>query len=73
MFLFIVLIDPVTSKCRRGFPRKLLVADDLVLIADTEEELLEWQRGMAKQGLEVNTGNRGKTEVMVSSRERGQR
>ena len=70
-FLFIVVLDTVTRDCRAGLPWELLFADDLVIIAETEEELqrkwLGWQTGMASQGLKVNTG---KTEVLVSSRER---
>ena len=72
-FLFIVVMDTVTRHCREGLPWELLFADDLVIIAETKEDLqrkwLQWQRGMASQGLKVNTG---KTEVMVSSRQERQ-
>ena len=72
-FLFIVVLDTVTRECRAGLPWELLYADDLAIIAETEEELqrkwLGWQTSMASQGLKVNTG---KTEVLVSSRERKQ-
>jgi len=72
-FLFIMVMDVVTTGCRTGLPWELLFADDLVIIAETEEELqrrwLDWQRDMASQGLKVNTG---KTEVMLSSREKRQ-
>ena len=63
-----VVLDNISDEFRRGLPSELLFADDLVVIAESEKELqencLKWQRGMAKQGLKVNTG---KTEVMVSS------
>ena len=49
---------------------ELLFADDLAIIADTEEELqeryLEWKSSLERGGLKVNTS---KTEVMISSRE----
>ena len=44
---------------------ELLYADDLVLVADTEELLLEklrkWKNGMEAKGLRVNAG---KTKIM---------
>ena len=68
-FLFVMVMDTITKQCRKGLPWEVLFADDLVIIAESECELqrkvLEWQRGMANQGLKVNTG---KTEVMVCSR-----
>ena len=70
-FLFIVVMDTISKEFRGRLPWELLFADDLVIIAESKEELqekwLRWQRGMASQGLKVNTG---KTEVLVSSRDR---
>ena len=47
---------------------ELLYADDLVLVAETEELLMEklhkWKRGMELKGLRVNIG---KTKVMSGS------
>eukprot|EP00795_Rhopilema_esculentum_P013100 gene13100-biopygen3233 len=52
-----------------GVQWETLFADDLVLMADSEEELKEkwdvWHEGMAKKGLKVKVK---KTKVMVSSR-----
>lgn len=49
---------------------ELLFADDLAIIADTEEGLqqryLIWKGNLERKGMKVNTQ---KTEVMVSSRE----
>ncbi|XP_063865384.1 uncharacterized protein LOC135103270 [Scylla paramamosain] len=49
---------------------ELLFTDDLVIIADTEEELQEryllWKGNLERKGMKVSTQ---KTEVMVSSRE----
>ena len=68
-FLFVTVLDVISEEFREGLLKELLFADDLVLMADSEEELqekwLRWQVGMERKGLKVNTG---KTEVMVSSK-----
>ncbi|GFR65673.1 RNA-directed DNA polymerase (Reverse transcriptase) domain containing protein [Elysia marginata] len=68
-FLFTTVLDTISEECRNGLPWELLFADDLAIIADSEEELqrrwLKWQIGLETKGLKVNTG---KTEVMVSGR-----
>ena len=68
-FLFTVVLDVISEEYRGGLPWELLFADDLALMADSEEELqrkwLCWQNGMESKGLKVNIT---KTEVMVSSR-----
>ena len=50
---------------RQGLPYELLYADDLVIIAETKEELLErirmWKHGMENMGLQVNMA---KTKVL---------
>jgi len=70
-FLFVLVLDAISKNFREGLPMELLFADDLVVMADTEDQLQErwqrWQIGMEKVGLKVNTK---KTEVMVSSRNR---
>ncbi|GFR59887.1 RNA-directed DNA polymerase from mobile element jockey-like [Elysia marginata] len=70
-FLFTIVLDTTSEECRNGLPWELLFADDLAIIADSEEELqrrwLKWQIGLESKGLKVNTG---KTEVMVSGRNR---
>ena len=49
----------------RGLPWELLYADDLVLLADSEEDLKRklqrWKSGLEAKGLRVNVG---KTKVM---------
>ena len=54
---------------REGSPMELLYADDLVLVAETEELLMEklrkWKRGMELKGLRVNIG---KTKVSGENR-----
>ncbi|XP_066986819.1 uncharacterized protein [Macrobrachium rosenbergii] len=70
-FLFIIIIDTLTSELRNNDERwDLLFADDLVIIADAEEELRErflpWKGALERKGFKVNIG---KTELMTSSRE----
>ena len=66
-FLFITVMQAVTKYAAEGLPWELLYADDLVLIADSEEELkrkmVTWKNAMEKKGLKVNIG---KTKVMCS-------
>ncbi|GFS01868.1 RNA-directed DNA polymerase (Reverse transcriptase) domain containing protein [Elysia marginata] len=70
-FLLTIELDTISEECRNGLPWELLFADDLAIIADSEEEIqrrwLMWQIGLESKGLKVNTG---KTEVMVSGRNR---
>eukprot|EP00795_Rhopilema_esculentum_P004476 gene4476-biopygen12171 len=69
LFLFVIVMDVISEVWRSGVQWETLFADDLELMADSEEELQEkwdvWHEGMAKKGLKVNIK---KTEVMVSSR-----
>ena len=55
----------LSTEFREGLPMELLYADDLVLMADSEELLMEklrkWKTGMEAKGLRVNAG---KTKVM---------
>ena len=70
--LFITVMQAVTKKAAKGLPWELLYADDLVLIADSEEELKRklttWKDEMEKKGLKVNIG---KTKVMCSQYGKG--
>lgn len=70
-FLFLIVLDTLTMELRHNDELwELLFADDLVITADTEEELqqryLVWKGSLERRGMKVNTG---KTEVMMSSRE----
>ena len=69
-FLFLVVLDTLTSDLRNNEDLwELLFADNLVIIADTEEELQErflaWKRSLERGGLKVNLG---KTKTMLSCR-----
>ena len=63
--LFIIVMEALSRTFREGLPMELLYADDLVLVADSEELLMEkikrWKAGMEDKGLRVNMG---KTKVM---------
>ena len=66
--LFIIVLEALSREFREGLPMELLYADDLVLMAETEELLVEkirrWKAGMEEKGLRVNMG---KTKVMRCS------
>lgn len=68
--LFITVMEEATKECRRGGPWELLYADDLVITAESKEEMKErfeiWREGMERRGLKINLG---KTKVMVTGRE----
>ena len=52
--LFVIVMDVVCEGIREGLPCELLYADDIVLIADTEDELrkkfLKWKVSMELKG-----------------------
>ena len=60
-----LIAEALSREFREGLPMELLYADDLVLVAETEELLMEklrkWKKGMELKGLRVNIG---KTKVM---------
>ena len=63
--LFIIVLEALSKRFRGGLPYELLYADDLVLIAESEELLGEkienWRKGLEAGGLRVNFG---KTKIM---------
>jgi len=63
--LFIIVLEALSRRFRGGLPMELLFADDLVLLADSEDMLVEkikmWKAGMEEKGQRVNMG---KTKVM---------
>uniref|UniRef100_A0A0N7Z9U8 Reverse transcriptase domain-containing protein n=1 Tax=Scylla olivacea TaxID=85551 RepID=A0A0N7Z9U8_SCYOL len=70
-FLFLIVLDTIMMDVRDNEDLwELLFADNLVIIADTEEELQEryllWKGNLERKGMKVSTQ---KTEVMVSNRE----
>ena len=66
--LFAIVMEAVSREFRHGCPWELLYADDLVIAADTIEELKErflcWKSNLEAKGLKVNIG---KTKVLCSN------
>ena len=66
--LFTAVMDVVSSEVRSGLPSELLYADDLVIMAQTMEQLgrrvTEWRASLLGKGFKVHAG---KSNVMVGS------
>ena len=58
--LLIIVMDVISQEIREGLPWELLYADDLVLMAEREQELMakmsSWQAALEEKGLKVNAG-----------------
>ena len=65
--LFIIVLEALSREFHTGCPWELLYADDLMISAESMEELLvkvqTWKTEMEKKGLRVNMG---KTKIMES-------
>ena len=65
--LFIIVLEALSREFRTDCPWELLYADDLMISAESMEELLvkvqTWKTEMEKKGLRVTTG---KTKIMES-------
>jgi len=65
--LFVIVMEAVSREFRVALPSELLYADDLVVIAETEEDLIkrlnEWKNNVENRGVGVNMN---KTKVMIS-------
>ena len=63
--LFIIVMEALSNEFRTGCPCELQYADDLVIIAETHEDLLHklslWKQGIESKGLRVNTA---KTKIL---------
>ena len=61
------MISKISREFRVALPWELLYADDLAVIAETEEELIkrlnEWKHNVESKGMRVNMN---KTKVMIS-------
>ena len=71
--LFSIVLEALSSKERLGLPWELLYADDLVILADSEKDLLArikiWKCVLEKKGLRVNVS---KTKVLKCGYEVGE-
>ena len=67
--LFIIVLEALSRELRTSCPGELLYADDLVLLADTIDELLSnlgnWKKHLKVKGLRANMG---KTKIMISGK-----
>jgi len=67
--LFVIVMEAISREFRVALPRELLYADDLVVIAETEEDVIkrlnEWKNtcNVVNRGMRVNMN---KTKVMIS-------
>jgi len=65
--LFVIVMEAISRGFRVALPWELLYADDLAVIAETEEELIkrlsEWKDNVESKGMRVNMN---KTKVMIS-------
>ena len=72
-YFFVAVMEVVTRGVKEGLPWELLYADDLVLVAQSKEELrervLQWKECMELKGLKINIG---KTKVMRSGKSGGE-
>ena len=65
--LFVIVMEAISREFRVALPWELLYADDLAVIAETEEELIktinEWKDNVESKGMRVNMN---KNKVMIS-------
>jgi len=64
---FVIVMEAISREFRVAVPWKLLYADDLAVIVETEEELIkrlnEWKENVESKGMRVNMN---KTKMTVS-------
>ena len=64
--LFVIVMEAISTEFRVALPWELLYADDLAVIAETEEELIkrinEWKDNVESKGMRVNMN---KTMIMI--------
>lgn len=67
--LFIIVLEALSQEFRTGCPWEILYADDLVIIAESMDEMLSklkrWKEHLEAKGLRVNMG---KTKVLISGK-----
>jgi len=65
--LFVIVTEALFREFRVALPWELLYADDLVVIAETEDDLIkrhnEWRDNVENRGMRVNMNE---TKVMIS-------
>lgn len=70
LFIIMIVLEALSREFRTGCPWELLYADDLVIIAETLEELVNklklWKERLDARGMRENMQ---KTKIMFSGRE----
>ena len=65
--LFVIVMEAISREFRVALPWELLYADHLVVIAETEKDLIkrlnEWKNNVENRGMRVNVN---KTKVVIS-------
>jgi len=65
--LFVIVMEAISREFRVSLPWELLYADDLVVIAENEDDLIkrlsEWKDNVENRGMRVNMN---KTKVVIS-------
>jgi len=65
--LFVIVMEAISKEFRVAVPWELLYADDLAVIAETEEELIkrfnEWKDNVESKGMKVSIN---KTKIMIN-------
>ena len=68
--LFIMVMEAIMKYTRKGLPWELLYTDDLMLITESQKELIDrlrnWKQCLEKKDLKVNVA---KTNVLISTGE----
>ena len=58
---FVIVMEAISREFRAALPWELMYADDLAMIAETEEELIkrlnEWKDNVESKGMIVNINN----------------
>jgi len=60
--LFVIVMEALSREFRAALPWELLYADDMVVIAETVDDLIrrlnEWKDNVENRGMRVNSGER---------------
>ena len=68
-FLFITIMDTLSEEVRSDIPWELIFADDIALLAGSEEDLQEkvqrWQASLIRGGLKMSAERKGDTKIKV--------
>jgi len=67
--LFVIVMEAISREFRVALPWELLYADDLVVIAETEEDLIkrlnEWKNNVENRGMRLNMNKWRSSETVA--------